>query len=504
MTQEILINVGAAETRIAAVEDDRLQALACEITLDAEGAPRRRGSMVGEVRLGRVSRVVPAIQAAFVEIGMDRAGFLGLKEARILSPDQNADADAGTMPAIGDMVREGDAVQVQIIKDPIGEKGARLTAAITLPGRLLVLTPYQNAIALSHRIADETERARLMELGQFLQDGSDEGLIPGAGYIFRTNAVGAERTELEDEARALCDVWRGIQATRAAAKPPAVLYRDLGPVERALRDLVRSDTARIRIDDAAAIETAAAYCRRFLPGMESRIAPHSGAEPLFDAYDLENDIQQLAQPRVPLPCGGWITVETTEALTSVDVNSGSFTRAADIEDMSFLVNGEAAREVGRQIRLRGIGGVIVIDFIHMTDPEHNRQMLETLEKSLAYDGAPVVVAPISPFGLVEVTRKRIREPREKLQNQTCDRCHGLGRVPRPATVGLAIVRQMEAAAKAAPGAMLRVAAAPEVVSWLAAQGAPLTSALAARGAVRIAYEAVPESPRERFDVETRA
>jgi ribonuclease G len=498
MAQEILINAGAAEIRIAAVEDGRLQALAGETTLDAgEGGLHRGASRVGDIVLGRVTRVVPAIQAAFVEIGMARAGFLGVREARVLLP-----RDAETEPVIGDVVREGDALAVQIVKDTIGEKGARLSASPAVPGRLLVLTPMQHSVALSRRIVDEAERVRLAALGERLLAGDGEGPAETCGFIFRTNAFGASFEEIREEAEALCGLWRDIAEARALASPPAVLYRDAGPVECAMRDMTRLDTARILIDDPAALEAARAYARAAAPALEARIEHYTGPGALFDMYDIEADLERLAHPRVPLACGGWITIETTEALTAVDVNSGSFTRASGIADLSLAVNLEAARELGRQVRLRGVGGVIVVDFIHMSGDGHAAQVLAELEHSLTRDGRPVVIAPVSPFGLVEITRKRVREPRGILFGEPCRACSGTGRVRKISVTALDLIRRIEAAARAAPGAYIRAEAAPEVIGWIEAQGEPLQAALAARGAARVEYVADETRLRETFDVGT--
>jgi ribonuclease G len=496
MAQEILINAGAAEIRIATLEDGRLQGLASETVL---GDPLSRGkSRIGDILVGRVQKVVPAIQAAFVDVGMERAGFLGQREARALAP---AGENAAEAP-IETLVREGEAVVVQIVKDPIGEKGARLSAGIALPGRLLVMTPLQGGIALSRRIEDEAERARLAVLGKEILNEGDL-LVPGAGFIFRTNAIGAAFDELCAEAQTLAETWRTVAAARSGAEPPELLFRDLGPVERALRDLVGKDVARIVIDDAGALAAARAYCRAAMPEMEARLFPFAGPGALFDTGDIESDIEALSRPRVALKGGGWITLEPTEALTAVDVNSGSFTDASGVEDTGLAVNLEAAREIGRQVRLRGIGGVIVIDFIHMADEEHAARVIAALKESLAGDGKPVEVAPLSPFGLVEVTRKRVREPREKRTGEICPSCCGSGRLRRASAVGLDVVRGIEAAARAAPGAAIAATAAPPVVQWLEAQGEILKEALAAKGAGRVEFTADAMLSREAFHVETR-
>jgi ribonuclease G len=493
MPQEILINAGAVETRIAVVEEGRLQALAAELTL---GAAREGGrSRIGDILVGRVQRVVPAVQAAFVEIGMERAGFLGLREAEALNPQIGEGA-------IGDYVREGDAVLVQIVKDPIGDKGARLSASISIAGRLAVLTPLQNGIALSRRILDEMERTRLDALGGTVLA---EGVLPqGAGLILRTCAYGVSLEALREEAAALGETWGAIAAARARGVPPALLFRDLGPIERALRDLARGDTDRILIDEAFALEAARAYCRHAMPEMEPRLRLFEGPGALFDLYGIEEDIAGLSQTRVTLPSGGWITVEATEALTAVDVNSGSFTAASGLADMGLTVNLEAAHELGRQLRLRGIGGVIVADFIHMDDEGHIARVLHALEDSMARDGTPTAVAPISPFGLVEITRKRVREPRHMLYSESCPCCGGAGRLRRAGAVALDVVRAVEAAARATPGAAIRVEAAADVVRWLEAQGEDLLAALARKGAGRVRLDRSETLPTERYDVGTES
>jgi ribonuclease G len=496
--QEILINVGAAEIRIAVVEDGKLQALTRERTLGADDEATAGRSFVGDIVLGRVLRVLPAVQAAFVEIGHKRAGFLGAREARCLAGDAAGEHE----PAIGQLVREGDEVLVQIVKDPIGEKGARLSASVTIPGRLCVLAPYQPGIALSRRIEDEAERARLLALGEALTGEADGELVAGAGYIFRTAAVGAALEELREDAVQLAHDWQAILAARRKAKPPALLHRDLDPVARALRDLVRDDTACILIDDAEAAEAARAFCRRAMPDAEERIALFAGPGVLFDLHDLETDIDGLMHSRVPLSCGGWITVEGTEALTAVDVNSGSFTHASGPENTGLTVNLEAARELGRQLRLRGIGGLIVVDFIHMREEAHVDRVLETLTQSLSRDGAPVEVLGPSPLGLVEITRRRVRNPLVSLLSESCAACAGQGTVRRPDAVAMDVLRRIEAGARAAPGRPIRVRAAPEIIRWIESQGEGLRAALARKGAANVELEEDETCSRERFDVAT--
>lgn len=481
MSAEILINAGVGEIRIAHLCHGRLEQLSFERTIGGEEGTRNCHSHIGDVILGRVQRVLPGMQAAFVDIGFERSGFLGLREARNLARKPCDEA------AISDCVREGEALLVQVIKDPIGDKGARLSAGVTLPGRLLVMTPGQAGIAVSRRIEDEAQRAVLTSLGEQLLATESDKLVPGAGFIFRTAAQGATLDELAQDARALADIWRCIEERRKTARPPATLYRDLGPIERAMRDVVRGDVGRVLIDDAGAAEAARAYCRKAMPGAEIRI--EQAGRGLFEDYGLEEEIARLSRPRVALPSGGWITIETTEALTAVDVNSGSFVQSGGLEETSLAVNLEAAAETGRQIRLRGIGGLIVVDFIHLSEGSHAARVLAALEQSLSFDRAPVQISPMTEFGIVAITRKRLREPLARRTSMACGGCGGTGRAATADGMALEILRRVEREAAASPGAELVVTAAPEVVAWLTRHGEEVGQALLRRGAGRVRFVA---------------
>jgi len=503
MPKEVLINAGAGEIRVALVEDGKLQELLLERTLGLDDGPARGRSghsLVGNIILGRVQRVLPGMQAAFVDIGLERAGFLGAREARCLADLPGFEEDRA--PKIGECVREGEEILVQVVKDPIGEKGARLSANVTIPGRLAVLVPNQPGIALSRRIEGEKERERMLALGETVIAQGGQRLIAGAGYILRTAATNASLKDLLEDAERLAEIWRPVKDKRKCAEVPSTLYHDLDPVERTLRDLVRADTVRILIDDAAAAEAARTYCRRAMPEAEQRIELFNGPGQLFDLYDLEDEVARLTDPRVPLPSGGWITIESTEALTAVDVNSGSFTAATGLEETSARVNLEAADEIGRQVRLRGIGGLIVVDFIHLSDAANIQRVLNVLAASISRDHTPTQILPMSEFGLVEITRKRVREPLFKLTSECCRDCAGQGRKRKPESVALDIVREVERAAASAPGRSVTVRAAPEVAAWLDARGEEVRSALARRGAPRVRFEPHDCYAREGFDVTT--
>ncbi len=507
MDKQVLINAGAGEIRVAIVEDGRLQELFLERTIGLdEGDTRKRGggrsghSLIGNIILGRVQRVLPGMQAAFVDVGLDRAGFLGAREARCLADLPGFDDER--TPRISDCVREGEEIVVQVVKDPIGEKGARLSANVTIPGRLLVLVPNQAGIALSRRIEDEAERARLIAMGEQMVVESNGKLVPGAGYILRSNSATASIADLKEDAERLAEAWRPVMAKRQASTAPAALYNDLDPVERTMRDEVDDDVSRVLIDDPAAFEAARAYCRRAMPEGEGKIALFSGPGMLFDMYDLEDEIERLTRPRVPLPSGGWITIEGTEALTAIDVNSGSFTASTGLEETSLKVNLEAAEEIGRQLRLRGIGGLIVIDFIHVSEAANIERLLETLRASMTRDRTPTQISPMSEFGLVEITRKRLRDPLVKLTTECCRDCDHTGRKRTRESVAMDVIRRVEREARAVPGKLVQVRAAPEVVRWLEDHGDEVRGNLARRGAARVTFEARAEFAREGFDVGT--
>ena len=513
MPKDILINVGAGEVRVAVIEDGVLDQLWQERTIGADDGPQSRRqsqsngasrSLVGDVCLGRVQRVLPGMQAAFVNVGHDRAGFLAAREARPRTAifRDNPYTDEDRTLRISDFVREGDEILIQVVKDPIGDKGARLSANITIPGRLLILVANSPGVALSRRIEDEAERARLTGIIESFVANPADGLLGGVGYILRTAAIGADESDLRDDAVALCATWREIAEGRRAASPPAILYSDSGPVERALRDEVDASVARIMIDDREAYGVARDYAMRAIPAMRDKIEHYQGKEPLFEHLGIEDEIAGLTEPRFALPSGGWITIEGTEALTAIDVNSGSYIEAVGLEETSLKVNMEAAKAIGRQLRLRGIGGLIVIDFIHLSHPANIARVLEALNIACAKGRVPSQILGMSEFGLVEVTRKRVRDPLQKRLTEDCRRCDGHGRRKTVETVAVEILRRVERTAARSPGKPIRVRAAPVMIRWLTAPEREVRAALARRGVAQLAFETNQEQRRENFDVET--
>ncbi|HYM17745.1 MAG TPA: Rne/Rng family ribonuclease [Micropepsaceae bacterium] len=514
MAKDVLVNAGAGEIRVAVIEDGVLDQLWLERTIGFDDSPNHRRdragnvarSLVGDIVLGRVQRVLPAMQAAFVNVGLERAGFLAAREARprtaIFRDDPYTEEDRRLN--ISEFVREGEEILVQVVKDPIGDKGARLSANITVPGRLLILVANSPGVALSRRIEDEAERARLTAIAERFIGTSDDGLVADAGYILRTSAIGANEAELKEDAQRLSACWRGIAERKRNASVPTTLHNDLGPIQRALRDEVDDSVGRILIDDREALHAAQAYAGRAMPQMAGKLELYQGRAPLFEAFGIEDEIASLSSPRVSLPSGGWITIEATEALTAIDVNSGSYIEAVGLEETSLKVNLEAAAAIGRQLRLRGVGGLIVIDFIHLAAPENIERVLSAMNEACAKGRVPSQILGMSEFGLVEMTRKRVRDPLAKRMTEDCRRCDGHGRRKTLETVAVEILRRAERAAAAAPGKTIVVRAAPVMVRWLEAHEAEIRAGLARRGVTQLRFESNMAQRREVFDVETAA
>lgn len=392
MSHEILMSVENGLLRIAQVEDGQLTA----ITAAPLGKRDDSRRLVGQIYLGHVERVVGRLQAAFVEIGMDRSGFLGAREARALVPD----ADRET--PIEECVQDGDTVLVQVTRPPKGDKGTQVTADVTLPGRAVVLAPCRNRIAVSRQIEDEAERSRLSELATAIRNDkvAVEGMDGAAGWVIRTAAVGMDEDMMAADMQAVAAQWEKLLEAAEDSAPPALLYEDLGPVEKTLRDLVRAETASITIEGDAALAQARGFARTHMASIGDKIAAPDAGEMLFDRYDINSQLEAALSNRVSLASGGWLMIETTEAMTTIDVNSGG-----DEKDARG-VNLEAAAAIGRQMRLRALGGLIAIDFIDMHNDGDNEAVLAALDAGFQGDKNPVRIGPMSEFGVVEMTRRR--------------------------------------------------------------------------------------------------
>jgi len=396
MTHEILMSVENGLLRVAQVEDSHLTALQAAPLGKADA----QASMVGQIYLARVERVVGRLQAAFVDIGFDKSAFLGAREARALVPDATRDTP------IEDCVEDGDTVLVQVTRPPQGDKGAQVTADVTLAGRGVVLAPCRTRIAVSRQIEDEAERTRLTELAEKIRqgDGIDavdvDGMDGPSGWVLRTAAAGQEMDALAADMAQVAGQWEALLERAEDMDAPSLIHEDLGPIEKALRDLVRADTAAVVVEGAAGFATAKGFMRQNMAALADILSAAEDGEILFDRHDVAGQLDKAMSPRVDLPSGAWLMIETTEAMTTVDVNSGA------AEGDALAVNLEAAAALAKQIRLRALGGLIAIDFIDMTDEAAHEAVLKALDAGFDGDKNPVRIGPMSEFSVVEMTRRR--------------------------------------------------------------------------------------------------
>lgn len=428
----LFLSVSPFETRVALRENDRLVSYRLE--------RHRATSVVGNLYKGLVTRVLPGMQAAFLNIGLPKDGFLYVREAGGLLEEfsdlfQGDDATPFVVPAgaaIDDLLREGQEVLVQVVKEGIGNKGARLTTYVTLPGRFLVYLPTVAQLGVSRRITDEEERQRLRSiLEQFPGPG---------GWIVRTAGEGLERQDLERDHEMLLMLWDQIQSAAERSRAPALVHRDLSPVLRTVRDLFTDDVAECWIDDVDSYREVLEFLENFDPLLVNRVKLFRRSTDLMAAFGVEEELQKALRPKVWLKSGGYLIVSPTEALVAIDVNTGKFVGSTSLEDTAFRINMEAVREIVRQLRLRDLGGIIVIDFIDMEDPEHRRQVYESLTEELSNDPARSQLLPMSDIGLVQLTRKRSRLSLERTLSRECPYCHGRGRIKSLATICLEIRR----------------------------------------------------------------
>lgn len=410
MSDELLINVTPRETRVALVENGVLQELYLE-RASCQG-------LVGNIYKGRVCRVLPGMQAAFVEIGLERAAFLHASDICLLETEGLPPKERCN-DAIQDLVREGQDILVQVIKDPLGTKGARLTTQVSIPSRYLVFMPRCETVGISQKIEGEEERQRLKALMSTFMETHECG-----GYIARTAAEGVSQEMLEAEMSFLCRLWKSIQERAASAPPRSMVHEDLRLVPRSLRDLVGPDLEKVRVDSRETYNRALEFSRKFIPEVAERLEYYPGERPIFDLYNIEDELDKALQRKVQLKSGGHLVFDQTEAMTTIDVNTGAFVGHRTLEETIFKTNLEATQAIARQLRLRNLGGIIIIDFIDMTEEDHKRQVLQALERYLEKDHARSHVSDVSALGLVQMTRKRTRESLEHLLCEACPTCGG--------------------------------------------------------------------------------
>ena len=450
MTEEILVNVTSREVRAALVGNGVLQEVMIE-------RANRRG-LISNIYKGRVSRVLPGMQAAFIDAGLERTAFL---HASDIAHNPHADSpDAAEEPDIRDCVQEGDELLVQVLKDPLGTKGARLTTYITIPSRFLVMMPKGDGIGVSSRIASEEERERLRALVERLK------LESPAGYIVRTAAEGAEEEALRADMRFLEKLWEAIEGNAKRAHSGELVHEGLALPLRVLRDLVTPEMERVRVDSETACTRMREFAARFMPNMAAKIEWYAEPRPIFDLYGVEDEIERALKREVPLKSGGYVVIDQTEAMTTIDVNTGAYVGYRNLEDTIFRTNLEAAVTIARQLRLRNLGGIIIIDFIDMSEEEHRDQVLQALTGRLADDYAKAQITDVSPLGLVEMTRKRNRESLQHILCEPCPSCEGRGFVKTAETVCHEIFREIVRQHRQFDVQELLILARPEVIERL--------------------------------------
>lgn len=443
MSEEILINVTPQETRVAVIYLGAVQ------ELHIERASQR--GLVGNIYLGRVSRVLPGMQSAFIDIGLERAAFLHVAdiwETRSENPPR----------PIERILHEGQSLLVQVIKDPIGSKGARLSTQLSMAGRFLVYLPQETRIGISQKIEDEAERGLLRERLTRILPQDEHG-----GFIIRTMANMAEDMELAADVEYLHTIWDSVQARAAASKAPCLIYQELDLAHRVLRDMATAETTRILVDSRETYQRLLAFAQEFTRTVADRLTLYTAERPLFDLYNVEEEVERALARRVDLKSGGYLIIDQTEALTTIDVNTGAFTGVRSFDDTVFKTNLEAAQAIARQLRLRNLGGIIILDFIDMENPEHKEAVLAELTRALARDRTRITINGFTSLGLVEMTRKRTRDSLARQLCEPCPTCQGRGMVKTAQTVCYEILRAIVREARQFNAREFRILASQPVI-----------------------------------------
>jgi len=483
---ELLVNVTPRETRVAMVENGVLQEIVIE-------RARRRG-LVGNIYKGIVSRVLPGMQAAFVDIGLERAAFLHISDVA------TGDEAEGVVEPTGEenitrLLREGQELLVQVIKDPLGSKGARLTMHITIPSRYLVFMPNAQNIGVSQRIESEAERQRLRDVVVAARGENGKG-----GYIVRTAAEGAADEAIQSDLAFLSRLWASICERIQTTPAGQVVHEDLPLVLRVLRDIADADVEKMRIDSRETFQRVERFVSRFSPDLRDKLEYYPGERPIFDIYGIDDEIQKALQRKVQLKSGGHLVIDQTEAMTTIDVNTGAYVGHRNLEETIFKTNLEAAQAIARQLRLRNLGGIIIIDFIDMQQDDHKRQVLRALEKHLERDYANCHISEISHLGLVQMTRKRTRESLEHVLCETCPTCGGRGSIKTAETVCYEIFREILREARQFDAGQLLVLASQEVVDLLVDEESTSLAELEAFINKPIKFQVEALYGQEHFDV----
>ncbi len=488
MSEEILINITPQETRVALVENGVLH----EVFIERSS---RRG-LVGNIYKGKVVRVLPGMQAAFIDIGLERAAFLHASDIHTWQNHDNDEEEKREVPSITGLVNDGQELLVQVIKDPLGSKGARLTTNITIPARYLVYMPHTKHIGISQKIEGEEERQRLKESMESLAAEFDDT----QGYIIRTAAEGIDDNSLRADMLFLERIWESIRERVSSVKPGNIVHEDLPLSLRAVRDLVGTEVEKIRVDSNEHFQKISKFVAKFIPELLSGIEYYPGPRPIFDLYSVEDEIQKSLQAKVQLKSGGHLVIDQTEAMTTIDVNTGAFVGHRNLEETIFKTNLEATQAIARQIRLRNLGGIIIIDFIDMEDTEHKRQVLRALERSLERDHSKTNISEVSSLGLVQMTRKRTRESLEHVLCEPCPVCGGRGTVKTPETVCYEIFRELLREARQFETQSFLVLASQAVVDQMLDEESASVAELETFIGKPIKFQAESQYTQELFDV----
>ncbi|MDO5101932.1 MAG: Rne/Rng family ribonuclease [Lautropia sp.] len=495
-TEEILVNTSSPETRVALVQ----QGVIKEFYIDRQAS---RGQ-VGNVYAGIVSRVLPGMQSAFIDIGLERSAFLHVSDLW-----QCRVNDAANPLPIERYLYPGQSLLVQVIKDPIGSKGARLTTQISIAGRMLVYLPHDPHIGIAQRITDENERTRLLERVRTLMAlGLEPGKPEAGGFIIRTVAEGSTDDLLLADIAYLRRRWAQIleaaqahtSGQPAANRRPKQLYHELPLSQRALRDLATHSTQRILVDDPDTLVQMQQFCRTYMPSLEAKLQLHAGSRSLFDLYMVDEEVDRALAKRVPLKSGGYLIFDQTEALTTIDVNTGGYISGRNFDDTVFKTNLEAAQTLARQLQLRNLGGIIIVDFIDMHSQEHRDTVLQALRNALANDRTKTTVNGFTSLGLVEMTRKRTRDSLERMLCEPCNACQGKGTIKTARTMCYEIMREIAREARQFNPKEFRILASQQVIDLLLDEESPHLAILGESIGKPITLHVEPSYTQQDYDI----
>jgi len=505
MYKQLIINVAEHETRVGLLEDGTIVELHVDRGDDSD--------IAGNIYKGRVIRVLPGMQAAFVDIGLNQAAFIYVDDVvhnnfrdienffvlRSEESELSEDEEALPLPTqkreffIEELLVEGQEILVQVAKSPIGTKGARISSHISIPGRFLVLMPSSNHIGISRRIEDEAERARLKQLAHTLRRDD-------FGYIIRTAAEGESEEKIAYEMRFLNNLWENIQRKFSTAATPSLIYQDLSISLRAVRELLIHEAEKLVIDSRPTYEAVLSFLDTYMPNLKENVILYDGSEPVFDAYTIEGDISRALKRKVWLKSGGYILIEHTEALTAIDVNTGRYVGKHNLEETILKTNLEAVKEIAYQIRLRDIGGIIIIDFIDMEKKSNQERVFSAFKEILKRDKSKTHVLPMSEMGLIQMTRKRTREPLTRILCEPCFYCEGEGYIVSRQSVCYNVYREIKRNVKDFTANRVAIRVSPQVAEYLHREENHLIASLERSLGKQIVIYPEPQFHREQFDI----